>query len=260
MSGRGIALAAILLSACVAGAATPGQPAEPPGQPPAQPPTSPRVLFIGNSLTYENELPALVAALADSAGVGPLATEAVVAGGYSLEDHWGQGDARRAIARGGWTVVVLQQGPSSLVSSRVNLIEYARRFATEIRAVGARPALYMVWPESVRLDAFDGVSQSYSAAATAVDGLLFPAGEAWRAAWRRDPNLPLYGPDGFHPSPMGSYLAALVMFGQLHQRSPVGLPPRITLAPGGVTLEVPAARATLLQEAAAEANRQFGRR
>jgi hypothetical protein len=39
-----------------------------------------------------------------------------------------------------------------------------------------------------------------------------PAGEAWRAAWRRDPELPLYDRDGFHPSRLGSCLAALAVY------------------------------------------------
>ena len=41
--------------------------------------------------------------------------------------------------------------------------------------------------------------------------LVLPVGEAWRSAWRIDPNIALYGPDGFHPSLMGTYLAALVV-------------------------------------------------
>ena len=48
-----------------------------------------------------------------------------------------------------------------------------------------------------------GVSQSYTAAAKAVGGLLLPAGDAWRAAWAIDPTLALYGPDGLHPSTIG---------------------------------------------------------
>ena len=218
-----------------------------------------RVLFIGNSLTYVNDVPAMVAAMADSAGVGPLLTESVVFGGYSLEDHWNQGDAVRAIGRGGWSVVVLQQGPSSLPESRLLLIEYARRFMFEIRRVGARPALYMVWPEADRLNAFDGVSRSYRDAAEIVDGLLFPAGEAWRAAWRLDAALPLYGPDQFHPSPMGSYLSAVVIFGGLYQRSPVGLPAILTVGSQGTRVELSSAQASLVQQAAAEAIGQFGR-
>ncbi|MDH3224200.1 MAG: hypothetical protein OEO23_10835, partial [Gemmatimonadota bacterium] len=49
-------------------------------------------------------------------------------------------------------------------------------------------------------------------AAANVDGTLFPAGEAWRAAWRVDESLGLYGGDGFHPSVLGSYLAALTIY------------------------------------------------
>src|SRR5215471_13990765 len=72
-----------------------------------------RVLFIGNSLTRANNLPGMVAAM--SAAVGqPLECERVTFEGYSLEDHWNQGSARQAIARGGWSIVVLQQGPSAL--------------------------------------------------------------------------------------------------------------------------------------------------
>ena len=109
----------------------------------------------------------------------------------------------------------------------------------------------MVWPESDRRDAFDGVSQSYARAAEDVSGMLFPVGEAWRGAWRRDPAVPWYGPDGFHPTPTATYLAALVIYQQISGRSPVGLP---------ALTEMPAGRARLLQEAAQEANAQFGRR
>lgn len=191
--------------------------------PPASAPAgAPRVLFVGNSLTEGHALPAMVAALASASGQ-PLAVEAVTFGGFSLEDHWNQGDARRAIARGGWRFVVLQQGPSSLPASRTNLVEWTRRFGEEIRRAGARPALYSVWPESARASAFADVTRSYFEAAASVDGLFLPAGEAWRAASRRSPALELYGPDGFHPTPRGTYLAALLITAQLLARSPVGL-------------------------------------
>ena len=172
---------------------------------------------------------------------------------FSLEDHWNQGDARRAIALGKWDVVVLQQGPSSLPESRVLLLEFARRFAAEIRRVGARPALYMVWPSSQRQADFERSSESYRLAAEEVEGMLFAVGDAWRATWRRDANIVLYSLDGLHPSPAGSYLAALVMVGQLYSRSPVGLPSRLRLASGG-QLEISASLAGVLQAAAAEVN------
>ena len=185
-------------------------------------PTPTRVLFIGNSLTGANDLPAVVCALARSAGRQAIC-HSVARPDYSLEDHWNGREARRSIARG-WDVVVLQQGPSALLESRRLLVASTRRFDAEIKKAGARTALYMVWPSRARRGDFPGVSQSYAAAAKAVQGLLLPAGDAWRAAWAINPELPLYGPDGFHPSEMGTYLAALVIYEQIFAAPPPALP------------------------------------
>jgi len=216
-------------------------------------PTAPqRVLFVGNSLTYFHDLPGMVAALSRRGDGAPaLAVEAVTLPNASLEDHWAHKEARRAIERGGWTWVVLQQGPSSLPESRANLVAWTKRFAKAIRAAGARPALYTVWPASARSGDFPGVLASYAAAAEAVDGLVLPAGAAWRAAWRRDPDLPLYGPDGFHPSPLGTYLAAIVIEAALTGRPPRDGAVEIALPEG--PLAISPERARLLAEAAAEA-------
>jgi hypothetical protein len=182
-----------------------------------------RVLFIGNSLTKRHDLPDLVRQLAVGARRA-FEYRVVAFDGYSLEDHWNRGDARRAIADGGWTFVVLQQGPSALPDSRRLLVDYARRFDAEARRVGARTALFMVWPAMDRRGDFEGVSQSYAAAARATGGVLLPAGDAWRAALRRDDRLALYGPDGFHPTVAGSYLAALVVFETFFPGAPAAGP------------------------------------
>ncbi len=162
-----------------------------------------RILFIGNSLTAANNLPGIVEALGRARGGATVETTAVTASNFSLEDHWNQGQARAAIAKGRWAVVVLQQGPSALPESRVLLRDYTKRFAAEARKAGARTALYMVWPSQARARDFDDVSKSYALAARDVDGLLLPAGDAWREAWRLDPSLALYDSDGFHPSGLG---------------------------------------------------------
>jgi hypothetical protein len=185
-------------------------------------PNPTRVLFIGNSLTYANDLPAMVCGLARSTG-RQVICDSVAKPDYGLEEHWNEGAARQAIARG-WDIVVLQQGPSALPESRRLLIAYTRRFDAEIKKAGARTALYMVWPSRTRRGDFSGVSQSYAAAAKDVNGLLLPAGDAWRAAWAIDARLPLYGPDGFHPSPMGTYLAALVIYEQIFASPPPPTP------------------------------------
>ena len=219
------------------------------------------VLFIGNSLTYWNDLPAIVAALADSAKVKRLSWVQVAFPDFALEDHWAQGSALSALRSRTWDVVVLQQGPSSLPENRANLIEWSNRFNTEIRKAGGKPALYMVWPQSNRQQDFDNASTSYQLAAESVQGMLFPVGEAWRAAWRRSSTLPLYSGDGLHPNVNGSYIAALVMFQLLYDRTPVGLPERLRLGvSGSPVLEVTRPTADILQAAALEANTQFGRR
>ena len=182
-----------------------------------------RILFIGNSLTATNDLPAVLEAFARAQGV-EIETRTVAFPDHSLEDHWNRREARQAIADGGWDYVVLQQGPSAMRDSQRLLRDYTSRFADEIKRVGARPALFMVWPASGRLNDLPGVIESYRVAAEDVDGVLLPAGDAWRRMWERDRTARLYGPDGFHPGALGTYLAALVMFQQFTGRSVVGLP------------------------------------
>jgi hypothetical protein len=184
---------------------------------PAAQNTTLRVLFIGNSLTYANELPAMVREIARAAGGVRIDVFDVAKPDFGLVEHWQDGDASKAIARGRWDLVVLQQGPSSQPDSRVILRDYVKRYDEQIRKVGARTALYSVWPSRARSRDFDGVSESYALAAKDVGALLMPAGEAWRAAWRRDPALPLYDRDGFHPSQLGSCLAALVVYKAIAQ-------------------------------------------
>ncbi len=209
-----------------------------------------RVLFVGNSLTQANELPLMVTALAAGVGVQVQATD-VSQGGFSLEDHWNDQRATRALDGGGWHFVILQQGPSALLSSRDNLRVWAGKFNERIRAVGGRPALYMVWPEAARISEFDNVRQSYWLAAKDIGGLFLPAGNAWRAAWKREPGLVLYGPDGFHPSLLGTYTAALVITSKITARSAIGMPTDFLLADGTHVLISPT-EAQIVQAAAAE--------
>jgi hypothetical protein len=201
-----------------------------------------RVLFVGNSLTTTNDLPAKVAALA-RAGDRTIEVGKVVFDGYSLEDHWNRGDVRTALATGDWDVAIMQQGPSALFESQVELRAWATRLADEARASGTRPALLTVWPESYRRQALPDVIASYRIAAEVARAELFPAGEAWFHAWQCNPAVALPGPDGFHPSRLGTHLAALVVYGRLF-KAPLLSP---TLRLRGVSARM----ARLLQASAA---------
>jgi len=243
-----VRVSAVRLILLLAAAASCGSTSSDPGPDPDL-----RILFIGNSLTYVNDLPGMVRQLGASDTARPVTVAAVAFGDYSLEDHWNRGDALTAIRQGGWDLVVLQQGPSALPASRANLIEWTGRFAGEIRKVGARPAVYMVWPGLNRLAAWDSVTDSYAAAAAAARALLLPAGEALRSAYSADPAMPLFDGDGFHPLPLGSFGAALVIYAAAADVSPTGLAAR-----AGVT-NYPPGQVSVLESSAADAIAEFDR-
>jgi hypothetical protein len=217
-----------------------------------------RILFIGNSLTYANDLPLMLQAIAAQAGK-ILVVDAITLPGAALEDHFRQRTAHAALANGGYQWVIMQQGPSSLPESQDHLLTWVKRYDPLIRAGGARPAMYMVWPDASRSAYFDAVRDSYSNAALAIDGMFIPAGEAWREAWRADPDLSLYGADNFHPSPLGSYAAALSMFAELYQQSPTGLPTQLRLK-NGVVFDFDEEQARTIQSAVWRTHLALGRR
>ena len=228
--------------------------------PPQEPETS-RVLLVGNSLTYYNDLPAMVQGLANSGGLD-WDVHSVTMGGASLDDHIQDGTAVRMLANEHWDYVVLQQGPSTLPDSRTNLRMGVASFRPLIEQAGGRVALYEVWPDSTWsadrfVYDFDRVRDSYALAARDVGGLFLPAGEAWRTAWASHPAFKFYGPDEFHPSPEGSYLAALTIVGTLSGRSVVGYATRLTSATGQVLVDLPPGPALQLQQAADRAVKNF---
>jgi hypothetical protein len=188
---------------------------------PTPPPGAVRILFIGNSLTYTNDLPSMVKKIALAGGdtffVGSIAHP-----NWGLEDHWNDGEAKQEIAADKWDVVVMQQGPSSLPESRIDLLTWSRKFGDLAHLHGVCPTMYMVWPARADFDTFDGVRDHYAEAADSIDGLFLPAGEAWRGVWELDAKYALYGPDTFHPSPLGTYVAALTIYSGLVGRSPAG--------------------------------------
>jgi hypothetical protein len=187
------------------------------------PATGTRVLFIGNSLTYQNDLPAVLSAVAASAG-DTMHARMVAFPNFALEDHWNEGSAARALSSQRWDFVVMQQGPSSLPENQVFLATWSARFAPLITAAGARPVLYQVWPTRTRPQDFPGVKAAYQNAATAIGGLFAPAGEAMRAALAESPELPVLDVDGFHPTSVGTLLAAYVLYERIRGRPVTGLP------------------------------------
>jgi hypothetical protein len=219
---------------------------------PIAPDGSTKVLFIGSSLIDAHDMPRTVAQLAASAGLPACYCVSVAYQDYELDDHYAGGNALLALNSEPWDFVVLQQGPSALAESRERLLKGVSDFANAIEQRGAETILYMPWPAQDRQSDFPAVIESHRIAADSVGALLAPAGEAWLLAWGRDATLPLYGPNGYYPSEMGSYLASLVIFQRIYGRSPVGIQDIAIV--NGQEQSWPIAQARLLQEAAAAAN------
>jgi hypothetical protein len=209
-----------------------------------------RVLFIGNSLTYENDLPRTIADMAKSVADSPFVYRMAAQPNYSLQDHFIDGIEGR-IAGKGWHVVVMQQGPSTTLANQIHLSAWSEELDKYVSAAGARTALYEVAPGGTSPAAFAAVRDAYRNAALNVDGMFIPAAEAFLGAWAQDPGLVLYQDDQFHPSRLGTYLIALVHFEMLYDRPATDLPDIAIV--DGRTLDVPAATVALLQQVAHEA-------
>lgn len=221
-----------------------------------------RVLFVGNSHTYVNNLPALVAGLAATGGHPLLADQSAV-GGATLCQHAQNPATLARIQSRAWDRVVLQE------QSQVPVIPWWRQTCmvpaavlldSLIRQQGAQTLLFMTWGweaggQQCYADSCsiifrdyqhmqDSVSTSYRRLAQQLSCGLAPVGEVWSQVLQADPFAPLWAADGYHPALEGSYLAACAFYLELFGESPVGL---------AFTAGLDPARALWLQEQALDA-------
>src|ERR1044071_130498 len=114
-----------------------------------------RVLFLGNSYTYFNNLPAIVSELAKAGHQCTVETRMIAPGGKTLRDHWDSSASREALNSEAWDFVVLQDQSTLGVNlyfegqTRVGGDEifrpYAELWANEIHKHHATPVFYLTW-------------------------------------------------------------------------------------------------------------------
>jgi hypothetical protein len=172
-----------------------------------------RVLFVGNSLTYYNDLPATFATLYRATALdAKVETEMLAQGGAKLREHLANGQLATLLTRQHFDVVVLQdfggwpicasdfpgcQDAPVALSEAVNLV----------RANGARAVWFSTWqavPAAQR-----ALSQESTALARRIGVDIVDVG----AAMQRVPGgrrLPLLRQDG-HPAPIGTWLTATAL-------------------------------------------------
>ncbi len=193
-----------------------------PTQPTAPPAPELRLLFVGNSLTYVHNVPDLVRRLAKAAGQPAPRVEMRASPNYGLEDHWNEGWVAKALQQRHYDVLVMQQGPSTLAASGIDLQRWSALLAAEAVKYGTRPGLYGVWAPAT--GGMGASIANYKTAADASGMAFYPAAAAWQAALAARPLLPLYGPDGFHASEHGALLAAMVITGVIYDVDPRVMP------------------------------------
>ena len=174
------------------------------------------ILFIGNSLTYTNDLPKLVKDYAQLKGID-IATTMVAFPNYAIEDHWNNNQVQKLIAGKKYDFVILQQGPSSQNNGRNMLIDYGKKYSRLCALHNAKLCFFMVWPSLQYYHTFNGVIKNYTDAASINNAILLPVGERWKTDIGTSKNHHYYSSDGFHPSLKGSQVSAKVIVDQLFQ-------------------------------------------
>lgn len=184
--------------------------------------TSLKVLFIGNSFTARNNVPALITQLAEARG-HQLQHKLIQAGGASLRMHWNKGEAQKEIQKTGYDYVVLQEQSTLPVKNSLRMHENIRLFDEVIKTTGAKTALYLTWARQNAPEAQTAISDAYTAIGEELGATVIPVGVAWQNFLQQNTQPALHDKDQSHPTLAGSYLAACVFFAVLFGESPVGI-------------------------------------
>lgn len=176
------------------------------------------ILFLGNSLTYANDLPGLVEALALENGM-PMRTQMIAKPNYALVDHLAEGQIQSAL-KNKFDYLVIQQGPSSQEEGRQMLLDASQQLKMLCDPHGTKLVVYMVWPAHINYSTFDGVIKNYTDAAVKANALLIPAGKKWKEHIDQTKDLSYYDSDLFHPSPKGSQMVAQLIYEAIKKDQP----------------------------------------
>lgn len=200
---------------------------------------SKRVLFIGNSYTYVNNLPQMIADIANSMG-DTLIFDSNAPGGYTLQSHSTNAVTLEKIASSNWDFVVLQeqsQFPSFPISQvETDVFPYAHILDSLINANNScsETVFYMTWgrkngdasncaswPPVCTYSGMDSLlNLRYRMMAENNHAILSPVGAVWNYIRQNYPSIELYSSDESHPSTAGTYAAACSFYTTLYRKNP----------------------------------------
>ena len=191
-----------------------------------------RVLFVGNSLTYYNDMPTLFEGIANDKGHN-VSVEAYTVGGTGLAQMLESGEVLTLIQSERWDKMVLQPGTGESVGASITLDSVAwvvRRLVAALQEANpdALVCLYEI-SNGVTPGTGDGDYDYYlSTQQRILDSVLrlarlagqriAPVGECFRAHYASHHDLMLHNTLGdIHPCLAGSYLAACAIFETLYE-------------------------------------------
>jgi hypothetical protein len=211
-----------------------------------------RILFVGNSLTSVNNLPRMLQALVEADGGGrQLHYGESLDGGATLEIQWNGVLAKKLLRAQDWDFVVLQEQGTRPYEQPASMLKFVKLFDKEIVDRKAIPLLYLTFARKTSPESQPKVDKAYYDAAKKVGAEVAPVGPAWTQAMKDLPKLEFYAVDDIHPSPAGTYLAACVFYATVFNKSPVGLPRKISEKQGNqVLVDLDEKTARALQEIA----------
>lgn len=193
-----------------------------------------RVLFIGNSYTFYNDLPGLFAELVRSSGK-EVEAEMAAEAGWTLADHAVSGETQKLLRSQDWDYVILQEQsiiPSLPMEREGRMYPAVNALDGIIQEIGAETVLLMTWgrregflekgiPDFAAMQS--QLHEGYNDIGVEVGAIVAPVGLAWQAAISHEADIDLWEYDGSHPSLKGSYLAANVLYAAISGRSPQDL-------------------------------------
>lgn len=201
--------------------------------------TKKRVLFIGNSYTYVNNLPQMVADVATSVN-DTVEFDSYAPGGYTLQQHATDLNTINKIMTGNWDFVVLQEQsqlpafPDNQVITDV--FPYAKKLDSFIHIYNscAETVFYMTWgykngdpsncasfPPICTYDGMDSLLRlRYTYLADSNQAILSPVGATRHFIRINNPSIELYATDNSHPTVAGTYAAACTFYTILFRNDP----------------------------------------
>lgn len=221
-----------------------------------------RVLFVGNSYTSVNDLPAVVRAFGfASKPPVELVVEAITPGGMTLEGHAaekGKDSVRARLENGAFDVVVLQEQSQRPIVEPDKMLAAAKELAALAAKAETRIVWYATWARAGKPEQQEGLDAAYARCQEACGGTLALVGDAWaRVLTAKEPKdrVALHDTDGSHPTVAGTYLAGLVVFAAITGREIDKLPahlaePSQTKGEERVLADLDSRTAKLLQQAA----------